>query len=308
MFQFADANHVEIVANIAGCVEGRITKRLPYVRERKGYPQEGALAVRAESVTDFMNYLDATKDREGARDSSSRELGYGSWNTFQTWDEAVDTCRNNPNKVRKFEEQDKDIKSPDGWGNEVQYDVTGDYIDMGRFVEEQPECFGENVLGNPKGLFATIVINLAASASFEGAALDRRGQRIQRMVDWLERQHIRCEVVAFTSHNCAHVEVVVKKAEEPLNLDTLAVAGCGDFYRRFQFRVVEMSDTFTMGHGTSTTIHQGSLTMPPIEGHGIIVFCENHPSVYAVDAAYDRAEDQIAKAIEDGTNEFSVVA
>jgi hypothetical protein len=294
-------NKIEVKATMGDVVEGIVLEQPTWVMPKQS--QVGALAVRAESVYGFMNWIEATKNevRNPSASPSSKRIGKsGGWQEFPSFEDCYETFRDRPWEVRKFTQNDVPLKFSDNVGNQVEYDVVGDYIDMGRFLDGEPECFGRNVMGNPQGLFAKIVMNLSTSAFVEGATLKKRGERVARLVDWLENQHIRTEVLAFNASECAHVEVVVKRFDEGLNLDTIAVAGNGDFYRRLVFRVMEMSKTWREGHGTACTIYQGRLKLPPIETNGILIFSENGGYPEDMDRKFDKLEKDLEQALEDG--------
>ena len=293
---------VEFRAKMGDVIEGVVTKETTWIRPRMDHRQTGAIAIRAESVNGFMQWLDATKNETRnyyATKASDRYSGSG-WQAFSSLKEAYETFRDRPWDVRTFSRNDVPLKFAENVGNAVEYDVTGDYIDMGRFLDGEPECWGHNVMGNPQGLFATIVINLSASAFFEGEALRRRGERITRLVDWLESQHIRTEILAINASECAHVEIVVKRYDEPLNIDTVAVVGHSDFYRRLIFRVMEMSRTWTDGHGTAILIDNGRMDMPKLESRGILIFSESAASADIIDTRFDKLEKELGQALEDG--------
>ncbi len=296
---------VEIKAQVGDTIEGIVTAQPSWVRPYYG-SQKGALAVRSESLYGFMDWLEATRHetRNYYAIKSSDKPSDNGWQYFNSLDECVRTYRNEPWKVRTFEPTDVPLRFSENVGNQVEYDVTGDYIDMGRYLEGEPECWGHNVMGNPQGLFAKIVLNISASAYIDGEVLRRRGQRVTRLVDWLESQHIRTEIVALKANECMYAEVVIKRFDEALNLDSVAVAGHSDFLRRLMFRVAEMSQTWVQGHGSACTINQGTLQLPPIESNGMLIFSENQRYTEEIDRNFDTLEKEIEKALEDGDRYF----
>ena len=121
-----------------------------------------------------------------------------------------------------------------------------------------------------------------------------------RLVDWLERQNIRCEIIAFRTNQCSLVEVMVKQAYDPLDLDALAIVTHTDFYRRLIFRLDEISKTFVYTHGGSIMKKHGRMHVPPMDGNGFLIYSENADYASEVDRSFDDLEKRIEKTIEDG--------
>jgi hypothetical protein len=297
--------NVDIKDSFGDTVEGVVTTQTPWVKRAT----KGSLAVRSESVRGFMNWIDHTYGQTrnyAAKKSSEANYGNG-WQGFPSFKECYETFRDEPWKVRNFTQYDVPLKFADNAGNWTEYDVTGDFIDVGAMLTGEPEYWGHNTMGNPSNLFAQIVMNLSASAYFDGEALRRRGERVTRLIDWLETQSIRTEVLALNASQCAHVEVVVKRHDEPLNIDVIAVAGHSDFYRRLIFRVMEMSQTWETGHGNACLVSNRLLEIPPIDQNGILIFSENAGYVESIDAKFDKLEKDLERALEDGESRFRSV-
>ena len=298
MFRFADMNNVEVTSTSEGIIEGIVTKQLPTFVRIMGRKQEGAIALYADSLDAFFEYLPVLSQRY-RHERSSERFGSGSFQKMESYEEAIDTFRNHPEDIRTFTPLDETLFQPHG-GTEVFYDTDGSFIDMGRFMEGVPECFGENINGNVNNLFATIVVNLSASASIPQRVLRARGERLTRLVDWLENQNIRTEVVALCTQNCCHVEIVVKRFEDTLDIDRIAVVGHPDFYRRMIFRVIEVSDTFTPGYGTASCVRNHMMNPPKIEGEGIVILTENAYDVEQVTKSFDECERTITQELAEG--------
>jgi len=56
--------------------------------------------------------------------------------------EAMDMFRNKPRQVRKFKPAEDDLKAKDSIGRDIEFDVTGDYIDVSRFLEATLNVLG----------------------------------------------------------------------------------------------------------------------------------------------------------------------
>ena len=81
----------------------------------------------------------------------------------------------------------------------VEYDVSGDWLDIGRFLSGEPEYFGSLVdhglrTDAPVAKSVRIVVNVAVSQSIGEATMLMRGAATIVLVDTLERHGIRCRI------------------------------------------------------------------------------------------------------------------
>ena len=303
MFDFVHADEITITKNTGNVIVGNLTKKLSFSR----YEQKNAIAVRCESLNAFFTLLeeDMPTAQKGG-ESDGKKGGYSDFYTLNSYKEALETYRDAPHKVRNFTPKDDHLKAPEGIGTDIFYDVTGDFIDMGRHLEGAPEEFGNMFMGNPYTLFATVVVNLSATWNFTEEAVRIRGERLVRLIDWLESQHIRTNIIGFHSNQCDHLEIVVKRHNEPLNVDAVAAIGHTDFLRRLIFRVIEYSPTFEYGYGTATQMADGRLDMPQIEYNGMLIFSETHKDIVKIHKNFDEVETKIDTMLQAGDRQFSL--
>ena len=115
---------------------------------------------------------------------------------------------------------------------EVQYDVTGDCLDIGRLVNGEPENFMTLV---DSGLrreswcprILKITINVSVSSYVEAETIFIRGAALLAVVDVLERHGIRCEIDIVNGVNeNAFTYIRAKDAQDTLELDKLAFLFC----------------------------------------------------------------------------------
>jgi hypothetical protein len=300
MFEFVPNDMFKKISANGSFVEGTLTGTLPILTDQK---QKGCLAVFASSVRNYIEGV-MTHYPNPQREESSIRPGFGDFNATSSWNEAIDIFLNKPSKIRVFSALEKDIKVPQSSGNEVFYDVEGDWLDVDRYLEGQPEVFGSAVMGNPTNIFANVVINLGTSSNVPEESMRRRGERLIRLVDWLENQRIRVRISALASNACHHTEVTVKDHQDNLDLDALAVAVHPDFFRRIVFRQMEHSATWQPFYGYPTTTQRGNLKVPTAPG--IMILSENHRYVQDVDKGFDKAETEIEQMLENGESNFSM--
>jgi hypothetical protein len=147
------------------------------------------------------------------------------------WPEAVDAMAKLP-----------ELTAPHSRGETVKRWNWDDGDDMcpDRFREGRP-WMRKRVRTNKadkRGKFRRVIINLSESSSVKADAMKWKTFAAARIVDELERQGIRCEVVAyFHSRGCTRdgetleVETVLKPAHAPLNLGLIATCASPWFMR-----------------------------------------------------------------------------
>ena len=126
------------------------------------------------------------------------------------------------------------------------HDVTGSFVDIGAYVDGIPECMIEFTPDKRPARFARIVVSATFAAGISPTEITRRGAAIAAIVDNLESQGIRCDVDAVMYIAPAEgsglftVTTSIKRAHDPLNLDTLTFALAHPaFLRRFGFALME---------------------------------------------------------------------
>lgn len=133
------------------------------------------------------------------------------------------------------------------------WDVTGDYVDVGRYLTGEPECFGSE-LDSGESLSSRVVsirLNNCVSAAVSAETICARGLAVLVAVDLLEACGIRCEVVVGTAtkrgDTLVESNVTVKRPGEQADPDSIAFSIAHPaFFRRFGFRFMELG-----GHSPS---------------------------------------------------------
>lgn len=136
------------------------------------------------------------------------------------------------------------------------WDVVGDFVDVGRYLTGEPECFGaEQETGEQlSGKVVTIRINACVSGALQPEAIIARGVSVLVAVDLLESLGRRCEVIVSqatstvrhggagsTANLRLDCNVTVKKAGQPLDIDRLAYAVAHPgWFRRLGFKFMEL--------------------------------------------------------------------
>ena len=239
-------NDYKVITKTTGVVIGEMVKRHDKLR----YLKSGAIIVLADGLDNLLEMVERKMPR-GIHGQSSERSGRGDFNTFDTYKEALEVFRYKPETVSDFDPAELRIRDVSESGAEVDYDVTGDYIDMGRFLEGIPETWGTMHGGQARNRRVRVMVNLNQMAGMQWQEIKHRAERVLRMVDALEQGGVRCELVAISSTECDHVEVILKRHHETLDIQDLAVALHPEFLRRVLFRIKEQSKTWDWGYGSA---------------------------------------------------------
>lgn len=226
----------------------------------------------------------------------------GGFHTFESLAEATNVFRNHPERIRQYIMNDVRLVSPGSPGKEIEYDVTGDFIDMDRYMEGVPEMFGNVTMGNPRNIFCTINILGSFVYDTDPQYILARLSRVIRLVDWLEEQGVRCQVTVTDDSNVSFISTTIKRFAEPLDLNELCVANHPDWLRRIEFLVMEQSNTWSSGYGSGYDYDMSmqSYESKPEDGLYIYVGGYMPTSVENLNKQFDKVEKDIAEMLLSG--------
>jgi len=263
----------------------------------------GKLKIYADSVPDIF-WTISEQGWKPARDKSSDSHGRGGdFNTFESLAEANDVFLNRPEEIRGFSIHDEKLVSREAPGKDIQYDVTGDYVDIDRYLEGVPENFGQAIMGNPRTVFATINVLISAVHYTKPAYMLHKQKRVMRLVDWLEAQGIRTQIVLTADSEVWHTEIVVKQFHDPFDLNHLAVAMHPDFFRRTCFLIMEQSKTWTWGYGNSMEYDNRMMNYKSNPDDGLYIYVGGYipypnNDVGMLDTDFNQVEEHIQNMID----------
>lgn len=303
MFDLVSAKDVNVEYAAGSIVVGELSKA-PFWAPRV---KAGTRAIWARDLRSFLHYVEDTYPNPRHVGRSNDWDAREDFHSFKSFDEAMSVFLDCPHTIRKFKTKEDDIKIPDSLGQDVQFDVTGDYIDIGRFMDGDPEHFGNMHMGNPNNVFATIMLNITAPGHLETGVLERRSQRVLRIVDWLESQQIRTKVVAIKANECTYLELTLKQFHESINLDSMAIVCHNDFLRRTLFRVAEYSRTYMWSYGQAAMVSNGLMKLPINRDSTIMMLSEAQATVELTDEIFDKAERTIEQNLVNGEQRFSIL-
>lgn len=136
---------------------------------------------------------------------------------------------------------------------EVNYDIEGHSVDIGRYVDNEPECwqkFEVDLIQQPAVKLIRIVVNVSASGGVSTRVIERRGAVVAAMVELLEYAGNRCEVVMSETCTGGGVRLVtlatIKQFSEPLDMPKIAYA---------------------LGHPSTLRVHHFSMMETELNAH-----------------------------------------
>lgn len=209
-----------------------------------------------ENLTAWLDAACAPHDPDPETQRVHDQLGYKSHvagvditDTY-TWNEALDLARNGWEDGRRMMESwiarlderlESQMPTP-----EIRYDVTGDVLDIGRYVNGEPEDFmymadSEDWSQAPQPRFVRIVYNMGMLGHVNRISPFIRGAAMLAVVTMLERRNVRCaiDLVAIDSQN-SEIRIHAKEFNEPLQLDKFAfLMAHRSAHRRFNFAIRE---------------------------------------------------------------------
>jgi hypothetical protein len=175
----------------------------------------------------------------------------------------------------------------------TQYGVAGAIVDMGRYMQGDPECMMEFVT-EPQARMGKVVrvfVDYGASGSFSAEFIRKRGIVLLALVDTLGRLGVSCELwgeTAVRGGGKTHTTVTkLHDATEQMDIDTLMFAlAHPSMLRRMAFCVREMSSVANaigakQGGGYGSTVHT------------------KYAQVYGADVRMERLESYASKCMTD---------
>ncbi len=193
----------------------------------------------------------AFSSMEGGPARQSRRSGKPEWAGTETFADACQLARDGwPEGARKIREAaamvTANIPIPEA---EVfagtYFDVSGSYPDVERFCTGEPESMVEFTLVHKPLPVITITYQGGILSNIPGDAAISSGAGLGALVDKLEADGIRCQVVLLNyckadGGGTCLISTTIKNPEDPLDLDRLAFAVCNPAMpRRIMFGVKE---------------------------------------------------------------------
>jgi hypothetical protein len=230
-----------------------------------------------ESVGKFV---EAACAKAGDISKSSQQLNdAGGWQGTSTFAEAVEQSKKGwPEGVERLSGIRASLehlveKAVAVRGRNLRWDVTGDFLDVGRMLSGEPECCGE-FRDESEGQLQTRVVRLVANVSAMGSvgseSIFSAGAALYAAVDILESLGHRVELWLGSGSECAskklQVYVLIKDASQQFDPDRLAFFLCSNAsLRRLFFSVEEDLGFPPNGSGTTPlVVDEGMIVTPEV--------------------------------------------
>lgn len=275
-----------------------------------------------DGVNTFLEYVESQHPKPHPQYSNSTDGGSGNWapfsansggaefNAFESYEQAMDVFKNRPHEVVNFSPKEMFITDIIERGKDVTYDVSGDFVDIGRHLEGDPAEFGSLYDGTARNRRATIVFSMTHSGSVSHKPISYRGERIIRLVDALENAQVRTELRGIESSNCCHIDIILKRHDQPFTITDVAVASHPEFLRRPCFRFSEWSPTQEYGYGNGEVLGNAmkpSLLTSDMNDELVIWVDGNMTNMKTIEETFDTLEKWTMAELTKDVPEVSVM-
>lgn len=207
----------------AGWVRKRLTDR----------DEDRRPAIVAPNIRAFVDYVSRHKPKVGSSTYTSNDGWYGT----KSLDQAIDLFRNKRHELLPKGFQQKYIKNINANGVDVEYNVTGDYLDIGRYMSGEPEVFGTNINGDLTGKVVRVYINASVSASYDAEDIMLGAEKLAEVINALYISGAKVSTTFMSAEETQWIEVKLNDFGDPLDpVDLIAVASPA-FIRRLCFAI-----------------------------------------------------------------------
>lgn len=190
---------------------------------------------------------------KGRRPDRYATTGSKDFTGTDSWEEALELSRDGWGEIRPavdalVEKMDAVIAPSLRPAFTSYFDVSGGMVDVGRFMDGEPECMVETRLietAKP-GRVISILVNGSFTAGTQARAIQERGAAIVALVDSLEKMQHSTEIdVEISCLEGLTTVIRVKNAEDVLDIDALMFAiAHPSALRRIYFAYLEGHKTF----------------------------------------------------------------
>lgn len=218
----------------------------------------------AMTYAEFINYRNTSKEKqvECYSESGNDKTFYGT-DSFQIADD-IAMCRTEWTEGKKLLE-DLRNKHPEMFTPQIEgvsmqfvHDVAGCQVDIGRYLDGEPECMYEYMFSesDKHGKIVDIYYQFNNSCMIKSKDMIAYGIAVLALVDNLESRGFSCNIYAVSliaegSDNVENITITIKEAGETLNVEAIMYAFHTSFFRRHWFAFHERKTYCSGGYGTS---------------------------------------------------------
>ena len=240
------------------------TSKLPF--NRKGEKMHAYEIQGLERMIRFMEDFKGFENKQG----HGASMKTGDWSGTQTYNECLEVFKGK--KKLDLIERGKEIMHEESTQevptHEFLFKENGLSIDVGKFMEGQPECFldSEEFYQNEK----TVDINLMGTyhSGTDPERIFKNMGRILKYLKVLEQQKIRTSITLWFPNYLykkdgetvdgymSNVKVPVKGYNEPFNMHKIACMFHPSYFRRGIFKFMETSGYIQRGYGSVPSLNR----------------------------------------------------
>ena len=248
--------------------------------------------VYAPNINALVDYV----SKHIPKDGSSIEVGDKEWFGTSSLEGAIDLFRNNRSGLLPKGFKRHKINNVHSLGTDVAFDVTGDYLDMGRYMSGEPEVFGANINGDLTGKVVSVYINASVTAYWSAEEVMRGAERLAEVINALYVSGAKVSTTFMSAEETQWIEVKLNDFGDPLDpVDLIAVASPA-FIRRLCFAINNYHNVST--HGSIVDVlndHRDILN----KGEDLVVYiAPNTIPYFNRTGAVDKALSDIKESIE----------
>lgn len=210
-----------------GVTAGLLKKRLT------GGDKKTRPAVYAPSIYALVDYVSKHIPKYG----SSIKVGNEEWFGTSSLEGAIDLFRNNRSELLPKGFKQHKINNVHSLGTDVEFNVTGDYLDMGRYMSGEPEVFGTNINGDLTGKVVHVYINASVTACWDADAVMWGAEKLAEVINALYVSGAKVSTTFMSAEETQWIEVKLNDFGDPIDpVDLIAVASPA-FIRRLCFAI-----------------------------------------------------------------------
>lgn len=257
-----------------------------------GRDEDRRPAIVAPNIRAFVDYVSQHKPKDG----SSTYTDNDGWYSTRSLDQAIDLFRNKRHELLPKCFQQKYIKNVNANGIDVEYNVTGDYLDMGRYMSGEPEVFGTNINGDLRGKVVSVYINASVSARYDAEDVMLGAEKLAEIINALYISGARVSTTFMSAEETQWIEVKLNDFGDPLNPVDLVAVASPSFIRRLCFAVNNYHSVPT--HGSIVDVLDGHRDILNKGGDLVVYVAPNTIPNFNRTGAVDKAISDIKEAIE----------
>ena len=182
----------------------------------------------AESMQELIDFTNGVCAKKHSRTNTLDFAGTSNWEEAHKL--ITEGWRDGMDQISKMSENIGTVVGMYIKKLETEYEVSGEFVDVGRFCAGEPECmvsFREDLIRGPGSRIVKISVNIGMSSEVDKKYAFHRGAAVVALCDALEQAGMVAEVWAVEAVN-GHLDqksilsVPIKKAGERIELDRMA--------------------------------------------------------------------------------------